>query len=50
MQLKLTPQGQRLYNASGAFMTQFILTMLLVSVVLFFAEHPVRPKHGGRKN
>jgi hypothetical protein len=31
-------------------MTEFILTMLLVSLVLFFAERPLRPKHGNRRS
>jgi hypothetical protein len=31
-------------------MTEFILTMLLVSLVLFFTERPLRPKHGSRKH
>jgi hypothetical protein len=30
-------------------MTEFIVTMLLVSLVIFFAEH-LRPKHNGRKH
>lgn len=31
-------------------MTEFVLTMLLVSLALFFAERPLRPKQGSRKN
>lgn len=30
-------------------MTQFILTMLLVSLALFFVERSFRPKHDGKK-
>ena len=31
-------------------MSQFIVTMLLLSLLLFFAERPMRPKHAGRRH